>query len=168
MLFHFCIACNVTMVHYQDERNTPMRMLVIDSDKRERSRLAEMLSGLSPGADIVGLSDRAAYLALDNKNIWDAAFLETELTDCSGIDLACEIKTGSPRCNIIFVTSFPQHSLEAYRARPSGFVLKPFDEAQIRLELEDLRYPAAESAAEKQKVRAVTFGALRYLQKAER
>lgn len=56
------------------------------------------------------------------------------------------------------MTSFPQHSLEAFRARPSGFVVKPFDENDIRRELEDLRHPIGSAALLQDNLRVVTFG----------
>lgn len=136
----------------------PIKILITDTDETARRKLSELVAGLSPGAEIITLAGADGFQTSVAGTVWDIAFLETEIGEHSGIALALEIKKHSPRCNFIFVTSFPQHSLEAYRARPSGFVLKPFTEDDIRHELDDLRYPVDGAQEVQRSLRVVTFG----------
>lgn len=157
LLLHFCIAQAVNIQNTR-WRVIITKILIIDTDKASQKKLSRIVSGISVDTEIVMFSDIEEFSALGSKAGLDIAFLETEIGGYSGIALASDIKRYSPNCNIIFVTSFPQHSLEAFKARPSGFVVKPFDEKDIRLELEDLRYPVNNAAYKKGKLRVVTFG----------
>lgn len=157
LLLYFCIAQAVNIQNTR-WRVIITKILIIDTDKASQKKLSRIVSGISVDTEIVMFSDIEEFSAIGSKAGLDIAFLETEIGGYSGIALASDIKRYSPNCIIIFVTSFPQHSLEAFKARPSGFVVKPFDEKDIRLELEYLRYPVNNAAYKKEKLRVVTFG----------
>ena len=46
-----------------------------------------------------------------------------------------------PHTNVIFLTAFPEYSLDAWSVGASGFLLKPLDAEEVRRELSRLRYP---------------------------
>ena len=84
-------------------------------------------------------------LNYEGKSDIEIAFLDIELGNYSGIELAIELKKYSPRCNIIFVTSFSEYGTESFKARPSGYVTKPYTDEEIKRELDNLRYQISES-----------------------
>ncbi|MDO5573540.1 MAG: response regulator [bacterium] len=71
----------------------------------------------------------------------DVAFLDIEMSDLNGLELAKRIKMVYPKVNIIFVTGFSQYALDAYTLRPSGYLTKPVTREDILNELQNLRCP---------------------------
>lgn len=134
-----------------------MVFLILDDDKTTTGLLRDILGGIVPEAKILAVSSIPEYEAIAQKEDIAAAFLETRIGTASGIDTAAELRQISPRCNIIFITAHPEDALEAFRARPSGFLRKPVSAADIRNELNDLRHPLPGHKTEK--LRLVTFGA---------
>lgn len=134
-----------------------MVFLILDDDKTTTGLLQTFLGRIIPEARILTAGSRSEYETIAQKENIAAAFLNTRIGDASGIDLALDLQQASPNCNIIFVSSHPEDALAAFRARPSGFVMKPFAEQDIRNELADLRHPLPGDGSEK--LRLVTFGA---------
>ena len=46
-----------------------------------------------------------------------------------------------PHTNVIFLTAFPEYSLDAWDTRASGFLLKPLEVDAVKKQLAALRYP---------------------------
>ena len=47
----------------------------------------------------------------------------------------------NPRTNIVFLTAYPDYSLDAWKTEASGFMLKPMTPESIKEQLKKLRYP---------------------------
>jgi two-component SAPR family response regulator len=134
-----------------------MKILVIDDEKPALNLLVDTINHVRGGYDeIVSFTHPEEFDNYVNNNSFDVAFVDIELGRISGIQLAFKIKKHSPTCNIIFVTSYSQYGVDAFKVRPSGYVLKPYTEEEIKTELENLRNPV-EVKAEK-KLRVITFG----------
>jgi len=53
------------------------------------------------------------------------ALIDIEMPKINGFELAELVQKEHPRCKIIFVTSHIKYSLEGYKLRPFGFLIKP-------------------------------------------
>lgn len=71
----------------------------------------------------------------------DICFLDIEMPEMNGLDLAKELVNISKKINIIFVTGYSDFVLDAYKMFASGYVLKPVDYKEIKKQLDNLRYP---------------------------
>jgi len=121
-----------------------MRILVIDDERPALELMLETVEKLCPDDEVVPFREARDVLEYIKSEEIDVAFLDIELGKISGIELAINIKKYSPRCNIIFVTSYSKYGTESFRARPSGYLTKPYTEDEIRRELDNLRYPILE------------------------
>lgn len=65
----------------------------------------------------------------------DVAFLETEIGEEKGIELARQLKEFNPNICVVFVTAHAQYALEAFGIDAIGYVLKPYSEESIAKEL---------------------------------
>lgn len=122
-----------------------MKILVVDDERPACERMVETLGRICSGYKVVASDNAQDALNYEGKSDIEIAFLDIELGNYSGIELAIELKKYSPRCNIIFVTSFSEYGTESFKARPSGYVTKPYTDEEIKRELDNLRYQISES-----------------------
>ena len=135
-----------------------MNILIIDDERPALNMLHDTLRRLCDENDvIVPFQSVGEFHKYEDKSHFDAAFIDIEIGKVSGIQFALELKTYSPRCNIIFVTSYANYGAQAFLTRPSGYVLKPYTDEDIRTELENFRYPV-ENKPKSRKLKVVTFG----------
>ena len=69
------------------------------------------------------------------------AVLDIELGTASGFDLCSTLLEINPRTNIVFLTAYPDYSLDAWKTGASGFMLKPLTIENVKEQLKKLRYP---------------------------
>ncbi len=80
----------------------------------------------------------------------DIVFLDIDMPYMNGLDLALKIQSLLPEIIIIFVTAFSDYALEAFKAYPLDYILKPVDEERFRktaahaVEQAGIRRPASE------------------------
>ena len=88
----------------------------------------------------------------------DVAFLDIEMPHMSGLELTRKLKELNRDTRVIMVTAYDQHSLEAFRARATSYLLKPYSREDIETELENAlyHYPVAAHPSEK-RIQIVTM-----------
>lgn len=69
----------------------------------------------------------------------DLVFLDIELSEESGLDLAAELLKMEPAPAIIFATAYDQFALEAFDLRAVDYILKPFDEKRVHQTIEKIK-----------------------------
>ena len=86
----------------------------------------------------------------------DAAFLDTDMPNLSGVELGQYLKELSPFINLIFLSVDEECCFEALDMHASGYIIKPPGNGNIKREISELRYP--EFQKEHKRVFAQTFG----------
>ena len=76
------------------------------------------------------------------------AVLDIELGTASGLDLCHTLIEINPQTNIVFLTAYPDYSLDAWKTEASGFMLKPLIKENVEEQLKKLRYPFSGGGAE--------------------
>ena len=66
----------------------------------------------------------------------------------SGLDLCRTLLEINPRTNIVFLTAYPDYSLDAWKTEASGFMVKPLTPEGVKEQLKKLRYPFRAGGAE--------------------
>lgn len=61
----------------------------------------------------------------------DIAFLDIEMPEMNGLELAEKLMEIDPYIRIIFVTAYNQYALEAFKAHAIGYLLKPLDSEEF-------------------------------------
>jgi len=134
-----------------------LKVLTIDDEIGALEILNRAVQEAVPDATIRGFSYTSdALAALREENFLpDVAFLDVKMPEMTGLELAKHIKDFSPSTNIIFVTAYSDYSLDAFRLRASGYVLKPATRDAIEAELGNLRCPVQPAAS---RLRVKCFG----------
>lgn len=74
----------------------------------------------------------------------DVAFLDVQIDEMNGLQLAGALLQINGRTDIIFVTGYDQYATEAFRLHASGYLLKPVNAQSVLHEIENLRYPVVQ------------------------
>lgn len=117
-----------------------MRVFAVDDEQLLLNRLVKTIIKCLPDAEVCAFSVSDDVInALDGEPV-DIAFLDIELGDISGIELAKKIKAVFPFCNIIFCTGYRTHAIEAFRLGACDYLVKPINEEKLMHSLTQLRY----------------------------
>lgn len=121
-----------------------MNILCVDDENGALTLVKTSVKSILPQANVYGFT--VASEALDFSEITkpDVAFLDVQMPEISGLELAKLLKHINPRVNIIFVTGFDDYTLDAISMRASGYLMKPVSERDIKQELDNLRNPVDE------------------------
>lgn len=138
-----------------------MKILAIDDEKYALQLLTDTLHKVRPDAEVVSFRRASQFLEYEDKQSFDAAFLDIRIGKISGIQIAIELKKHSPMCNIVFVTSYSEYAFAAIQMRPSGYIMKPYTEEDIRNEFDNFRYSPSREKKDSNKLKIRTFGNFR-------
>lgn len=133
-----------------------MKILAVDDERAALRVLTGAISEAMPSAEIASFQSASEALAYACENGCDTAFLDIEMREMSGLQLAKSLKDAHPNTNIIFVTSYSQYMGDALSMYVSGYVMKPVTKEDVERELEHLRHPP--EPEHKQKLRVQCFG----------
>lgn len=107
-----------------------IRVLVADDEKAARARLIRLL-GRMGDAEIVGeAADGSAAIAQVAATRPAVVFLDIEMPEASGIDVARAVASPSGPV-IVFVTAFDQYAVHAFEVRAADYLLKPIAEDRL-------------------------------------
>jgi two-component system LytT family response regulator len=114
-----------------------MRILIVDDERPARDKLRRLLADQS-GIEAVGEAcDAFDALARMPAFRPDALFLDIEMPELSGLELAASLPEPAPL--LVFVTAWDQHAIRAFDLDAIDYLLKPYDAARLQRALQRLR-----------------------------
>jgi len=136
-----------------------MNIICTDDEELALKLLNTAILDNLPDAKIHSFQSGKECIEFAKKNICEIAFLDIEMRDINGIELAFYLKKINPAINIIFVTGYNDYYEDAFALHSSGYVLKPVTKQKIQAELEELRNPVDFSEeTNSEHIVAKTFG----------
>lgn len=107
-----------------------IRVLIADDEKAARHRLARLLARMDDAVIVGEAVDGASTIAATRELRPDVLFLDIEMPEGSGLDVARAVASpGGPL--IIFVTAFDQYAVQAFEVHAVDYLLKPFGEERL-------------------------------------
>ena len=116
-------------------------VVLLDDDLIILDGVIPVLRELMPNSNVIGFTKSTEALAFFQKNPVALLFLDIELGQSSGLELCRQILELRPHTNVIFLTAYPEYSLDAWSIGASGFLLKPLTAESLREGLKMLRHP---------------------------
>ena len=113
-----------------------MRVICVDDEKPVLENFKSKVKDFSEIKNLELFQSAKAALKWVELNPVDVAFLDMEMPQMSGIELARELKKIDRNIRIIFVTAYDQYAMDAFRVDALGYLLKPYTREEIRHELE--------------------------------
>jgi DNA-binding LytR/AlgR family response regulator len=102
----------------------PVRVMLADDEPRARQFLEKLLAE-QPGLEVVGAAKGGLEaLALYHRLKPEVAFLDIQMPDLSGLEVARQLMRAGPPV-VVFVTAYDRHAVEAFEVAALDYVLKP-------------------------------------------
>lgn len=125
-----------------DEEDTHPTVIIVDDNKIILTGGTAVIEKALPNATIVGFAKPSQAIEYAKENRVFLAFLDIELGLTNGIDLCNSLLEINPHMNVVFLTDYPEYSVEAWNTKASGFMIKPIKLEGVREQLQKLRYPS--------------------------
>ena len=116
-------------------------IIMVDDSKVLLSEGLSVLEEVMPNATITGFIWPQEAIEYAKTNRVALAVLDIELGAASGLDLCGKLLEINPRTNVVFLTAYPDYSLDAWNTEACGFLVKPLTPQSVRSILGKLRYP---------------------------
>lgn len=108
-----------------------MKVLLVDDESIMLLAMKRMLSSIE-GVELVGSFQRAeeAFTFLCNHDV-DLAFLDIQIGNDDGIELARKLRLHHIELDIVFTTSHADYAMQAYDVYPLDYMVKPISKKRL-------------------------------------
>jgi DNA-binding LytR/AlgR family response regulator len=113
-----------------------MKVLIVEDEELAAATLRNMLRRINPRIEVMAsLETVAASVQWLQQHQADLIFMDIHLGDGESFGIFREVTVSSP---VIFTTAYDQYTLQAFKHQGIDYLLKPFDEADVRAALDKL------------------------------
>lgn len=77
------------------------------------------------------LSGEAFLFALEDHLTWNLAFLDIEMEELNGMQVARILRGKSPQLELVFATAYAEYAIEGYEVQALDYLLKPINQQKI-------------------------------------
>lgn len=118
---------------------TDIRAVLVDDEQLAREELGYLL-GLLGGVEVIGQAGNGleAVDAIDRLQP-DLVFLDVQMPGLTGFEVARRLVDVEAGAQIVFVTAFDQHAIEAFEVNAVDYLLKPVDPARLETAVQRAR-----------------------------
>ena len=112
--------------------SSSIRALVVDDERYAREELIFLL-GQQSNVAVIGEADSGDAAVMQAIRLQpDVVFLDVEMPKMNGLEVAAVLKELKNPPHIVFATAYPQFAAEAFRVNAVDYLLKPYEENQIK------------------------------------
>lgn len=115
-----------------------------EDNPQERLILSKALGGIAGVSVVAQASTGGEAIALVEKHQPDVVFLDMDLPERHGLDIAREIADNDPQMFIIFATGYSSCMSEAFEVYAFDYFLKPYKVDRLRETMERIKQLAAQ------------------------
>jgi len=116
-----------------------LRVLLVDDEQLARDELGYLLGQIG-GIEVIGIAGNGleALSAIERLQP-ELVFLDVQMPGLTGFEVARRLLDRASVVEIIFVTAFDQHAIEAFEVNAVDYLLKPVDAARLETALQRAR-----------------------------
>jgi two-component system LytT family response regulator/two-component system response regulator LytT len=116
-----------------------LRALVADDEQHARDELCFLLDEIG-GIDVVGRATNGLEaVALAEKLAPDVVFLDIQMPGLTGFEVARRLLDTKVSSQLVFVTAYDRHAIEAFEVNAVDYLLKPVEPPRLEQALERVR-----------------------------
>jgi len=116
-----------------------MKVLAIDDNELSLKGLVSAIKEVLPDSDVKCFRIPSELLLYAKEKDCHIAFLDIEMWEMNGLELAKALKQINGKINIIFVTAHTQYAIDSYDVDTTDFILKPVSKEKIERAVTRLR-----------------------------
>lgn len=112
-----------------------MKILIIEDEKHNASRLQRLLADISPELEVVGVLEtvKESINWLKKEAAPDVILMDIRLSDGLSFDIFEKADVASP---VIFTTSYDEYAVRAFKVNSIDYLLKPIEKEELEAALE--------------------------------
>jgi len=116
-----------------------LRAVVVDDEQLAREELCYLL-GLVGGVQVVGqASDGLEALEMIEEHSPDLVMLDIQMPGLTGFEVARRLVENHPETQLVFVTAFDRHAIEAFEINAVDYLLKPVESERLGTAVDRVR-----------------------------
>lgn len=109
-----------------------IKAIIVDDEQPSLDKLEKLLNN-SELVEVEGkFTEPFAALEFLKENRMDVIFLDIEMPDMNGIELATRILDLQGNTDVVFVTAYNQYAVEAFRLNALDYLMKPVSAARLK------------------------------------
>jgi two-component system response regulator LytT len=112
-----------------------LRVLIIDDELPARKELRFLIESLTETVQVKEAKNCPEALENFRNQIFDACFIDINLGDFDGINLAQELLKIQKNLKIIFATAYDAYAVKAFELHALDYILKPFESERVAIAL---------------------------------
>ena len=116
-----------------------LRTIVVDDEQLARDELGYLLGRLEGVEVIAQAGNGVEALETIDRLQPDVVFLDVQMPGLTGFEVARRMLNEGPSSQIIFVTAYDQHAIEAFEVNAVDYLLKPVDPTRLEMALQRAR-----------------------------
>lgn len=133
-----------------------MKVICVDDEELVLGLVIHLCKLIPQISDVKGFTSPLEALEYIKGNEVNAAFLDIDMPEMNGIQLAVKIKEIQPDASIVFLTGYSEYALEAFKIHASGYLMKPIEKEKLE---DEINHILSEKSGEKYPhIFAKTFG----------
>ena len=116
-----------------------LRTVVVDDEQLAREELCYLLGKLG-GIDVVGqAADGLAAFETIKEQEPDLVFLDVQMPGLTGFEVARRLLDEDSESQVVFVTAFDRHAIEAFEVNAVDYLLKPVEADRLGIAVDRVR-----------------------------
>lgn len=113
-----------------------LRVAIIEDEPATARNLRHMLQDIAPEVEVLtilpGVAESVAWLNT-NMQQCELLFMDVRLSDGLSFEIFSQVHVTLP---VIFITAYDDYALQAFKANGIDYILKPFDESELKQSLQ--------------------------------
>src|SRR5262249_46130142 len=116
-----------------------LRAVLVDDEQLARDELGYLLGQLG-GVEVIGQAGNGveAISTIDRLRP-DVVFLDIQMPGLTGFEVARRLASAGAPSQIIFVTAYDQHAIEAFEVNAVDYLLKPVEQGRLEVAVDRAR-----------------------------
>ena len=116
-----------------------LKAVVVDDEQLARDEMGYLLDQVG-GVEVIGQAGNGveALTTIDRLQP-DVVFLDVQMPGLTGFEVARRLVGKRSQTQIVFVTAYDQHAIEAFEVNAVDYLLKPVDQARLEVAVDRAR-----------------------------
>jgi len=124
-----------------------VRVIIADDESPARERLRTLLSRFDDVEIVAEAADGEAAVAALDAHAPDALFLDIRMPGLTGLDIADLVRFREPKPQVVFISAYDAHALEAFELDVTDYLTKPVRPSRLADTLNRIRARLTEPVA---------------------